>query len=146
VLDEGDMRPLKEHEQVRRAVVVEVNHRPDALPGDRVKILDEIDLIVEVSIGLATDKNAALVVLVNVRQPVEVAVSYDFRKAAVSVVDTPQVGLAVTVQVLCGNGFIMKWVGDEACRTAEQRQECREPPSTAGMHGVRCASEATTTP
>jgi hypothetical protein len=73
VLDEDGMRTLKEHQQVRRAVVVEVNDRPHALPGDRVKVLDEIDLIVEVSIGLATDKDAAVVVLANVRQPIKVA-------------------------------------------------------------------------
>jgi len=100
------MRTLKEHQQVRRAVIVDVKHRPDVLPSDCVKDLDEIDLIVEVSIGLATDKNAAIVVLANVRLSIEVAVSYDFREAAVLIVYTPNVGLAITVQVLCDNGFI----------------------------------------
>jgi hypothetical protein len=100
------MRALKEHQQVRRTVIIEVKHRPDGLPSDGVKDLDEIDLIVEVSIGLATDKNAAIVVLANIRQSIEVAVSYDFREAAVFVVYTPHVGLAVTIQVLCGNDFI----------------------------------------
>jgi hypothetical protein len=101
------MRSLKKQQLVRRAVVVEVNHRPDVLPGDGVEVLDEIDLIVEVAIGFATDKNAAFVVLANVRHSIEVAVPYNFREAAVFVVYTPNVGLAVAVQVLCGNGFIM---------------------------------------
>jgi hypothetical protein len=100
------MSALIEHQQVRRAVIVEVKHRTDVLPGDGVKDLDEIDLLVEISIGLATDKNAAIVVLANVRPSIEVAVSYDFGEAAAFVVYTPNVGLAVTVQVLCGNGFI----------------------------------------
>jgi hypothetical protein len=90
----------EQHEQIRRAVVIDVNDRPSLCVRLGVELLNEIGLAVEVPIGLATDESAPLVVLLDVRETVEIAVYGDFSQQPSIVVVAPDVRAAVAVSVL----------------------------------------------
>ena len=69
---------LKEHEQVGRAVEVDVYDGTCMFARRGVEFLDEIDTVVEVAIRLAADECATFVVLVNIRSAVEVRIDGHF--------------------------------------------------------------------
>jgi hypothetical protein len=89
----------KEHEQVGRAVVVDVDDRPGCFVRTRVKLFDEVSSTVEVPIGFATNQDSALVDLLDVGTAVEVAVDVDFGELASTVVPSPRVGATVAVVI-----------------------------------------------
>ena len=90
---------MKEHEQVGDAICVDVGERTNDLPCRRVKILNEIDLVVEVAIGLATNENAVLVELFDVRSAVEVRVDSNAGDAAVSAICAPHIRPSITIEI-----------------------------------------------
>ena len=94
---------LEEHEQVGRAVEVDIHDGTRMLARRRVEFLDEIDTVVKVAIRLASYDLATFVVLVHIRSAVEVRIESHFGELAQMIVDVPHIGPSVAVPILCAN-------------------------------------------
>jgi hypothetical protein len=90
---------MKQNEQVGSAVIVAINDRPNVIVSCRVELFNEIDSIIEVSIGFTSDERAVDVVLLDVCATVEIRVDSYFRGLAVVVVLLPDVGSTVAIAV-----------------------------------------------
>jgi len=90
---------LKEDQQIGNAVRVHIGQRANDLPGRRIEILNEIELIVEIAIGLTTNENAVFVEFFDVRSPVEVRVDGDAGDAPVTAIGAPHVRPSIAIQI-----------------------------------------------
>ena len=91
---------LEEHQEIGRAVLIDVDEGAGMLARQRIEVFDEVDPIVEVARRLAARERAVRVVLVDVGLAVEVGVDGSLDELAVDVVHPPDVGPAVAVAVL----------------------------------------------
>src|SRR5215831_12525317 len=102
------MRPLRVHrlavleeqQQVGNAVRVDVGNRSNDLPRRRIEFLDEIDLVVEVAVELASNQRAVVVELIDIGSAVEVRIEGDADQLSVCVVRTPDVRPSVVIAIL----------------------------------------------
>ena len=129
-------RPVisEQHEQVSRAVVVDIDDRARPAVRLRVELLDEIGLTVEVPIGFATDEDAVLVILFDVGAAVEIAIDVDLGELPSIVVATPDVRPTVAVVVL---GSLVSGSGpDFDCGDGGTGHDAQEdqPPSGHVLH------------
>jgi hypothetical protein len=88
---------LKEDEDIRCAVMVEVDDGARTGAARRIKILNKIYLIVEIPIRFTADDDAFVVVLANIGLTIEVRVANYFGDAVVDIVDTPDVRSSIVV-------------------------------------------------
>ncbi len=100
--------------------------------GDRVEVLDEVHLVVEIAIRLAPNEGATVVVLADVRSAVEVRVDPDFAQPSVAAVHAPDIGPPVTVSIFGADipGAEAQRCGDAG---ADQQAGVRKRPSS-GIH------------
>jgi len=98
-LAEGRLTVGEEHEFIGLAIEIKIGDRTDLILRERVELLNEVDLIVEIAVGVAAKKDATVVDLLNVGSTVEVRVDGDGRELASPVEVPPDVGTAVGVSV-----------------------------------------------
>jgi len=123
---------LEEHEQIGRPVKIDIDDRPPRLLGPRIELLNEIDAIVEVAVGFASDERTSLVVFLDVRAAVEIGIERDTRESAVPVVDAPDVGPPVAVVIFRAQ-----------VRVGLSRQRGHTERGRKGAHARQQASKAT---
>ena len=94
----------------------------------RIKLLDEIDLVIEIAIRLATYEDAPFVVLLNIRSPIEIGIYGDQGQLAIMVVQTPDIGRFVAIPIIDANVLGVWPERSDRCCTHTDGQEHREPP------------------
>src|SRR5580704_11989329 len=99
-LAKDGLTALKEDQEVGGAIVVDVLNGTHPFARGGIEFLDQIDLVVEVAVRLATHEKATFVVLVNIRSAVEIGIDGYLRELAVTIVGAPDVGASVAVMIL----------------------------------------------
>ncbi len=89
----------KQHLQIRNPVVVDIYNRSRMCMRVGIKFLNQIGLAIEISVGLTAYQNAALVILLDVRAPIEIGIDVDLDQLALAVVTTPQIRAAIAVLI-----------------------------------------------
>jgi hypothetical protein len=107
----GGMAPLrkdrqalaKEDKQIGGAVEVDVDNGTNRFVRRGIKVLDEIDSVIEVAVRLAAHERALFVILLDIGSAVEVRVDRDVGELPLAIVGMPDIGPAVAVLILAAD-------------------------------------------
>jgi hypothetical protein len=93
----------KEDKQIGGAVEVDVDNGTNRFVRRGIKVLDEIDSVIEVAVRLAAHERALFVILLDIGSAVEVRVDRDVGELPLAIVGMPDIGPAVAVLILAAD-------------------------------------------
>jgi hypothetical protein len=94
---------VKEHEQVRGPVVIDIDNGSNMFVSRCVELFHQIDLIIEIQIRFTSDEPPLVVILLDVGMAVEIGVDRCFGGPSLIVVVTPNIRPTVAITVFCSN-------------------------------------------
>ena len=97
---ERGLAVAKQDQQIGGAVVVGIDEGANVLPGRRVEVFNQIDLIVEIPIRFPAYEDAAFVILLDVRAAVEIGVDVDFGRQSPRIIVAPDIRATVVLKKL----------------------------------------------